>query len=460
MDDNEFPFPSPFDTENPQKQKTAGPFRIMFAHQLIREKNGWRENLKNDKMIDSWMEEAIGNGLKVGEFAAVLEQLKYYDSQATESMDVGVVDGTRLSDTLISEQLKNELVETVNDLLDKSHKKDYDPGTDDLVVNLLDPKLYGSVSGVTRITDFDLDIENCLRNIGNGKAKAESRIGCGPVPVVCQLLPAEFHVKETGQVKINSYINNLHPQHDAKLYSLIESIFSCFIPLFNGVLHDLLHDKPTKVRNDQKKQKLDESYTKTYLHGRDIQVIVRMKSIELTTEKAEFDGGDWHIEGEQNEHIVASGVYCFHTENITESRLYFRQLRGQNQEMGSIATPENRLIAFPNICQHRIGPLKLVDKSKPGNRKILVFFLIDPTARILSTRNVPPQQLSWYEDELLKIPPFDRLDEYAVRYITRCLEWPLSMEEAISFRNKLIRSRKEPFPSGPGMFYGGDVRID
>lgn len=119
--------------------------------------------------------------------------------------------------------------------------------------------------------------------------------------------------------------------------------------------------------------------------------------------------------------------------------------------MGSIATPEN---PFPNSCQHRIGPLKLIDKSKPGKRKILVFFLIDPNARILSTRNVPPQQMSWYEDELLKIPPFDRLDEYTVRYITRFLEWPLSMKDAISFRNKLLRSRKEP-----KMGCGGGVRI-
>lgn len=241
--------------------------------------------MKNGKMIDSWKEEAIGNGLKRGEFAAVLEKLKYYDSQTTESMEVGVVDGTRQSDTLISKQLKNELAETVNDLLDdRSHKKDYDPGTDDLVVNLLDPTLYGLVYGVTRITNFDLDIENCLRHIGNGKAKdADRPIRCGQLPVLHQLLPAEFHVNETGQVKISSYINNLHPQHDAKLYLLIERIFACFVPLFNGVLHD----KPTKVRNDRKKQKLDEPCTKTDLYGRHVQVIVRMKSIELTTEKAD-----------------------------------------------------------------------------------------------------------------------------------------------------------------------------
>lgn len=434
-------FPSPYDTKDPQQRK-AIELRIMSASQFIREIKGWRKNLRNEKMLENWKEKAIDNGLNPSEFTAVLEQLKYIDNLATESIDVGVVDGTRLADDLISKELKNEFVKTVEALLDKSEKKDYDPGTDDLVVNLLDPSLYCSISGVTRITDFDLDVENCLLNLGKGKPKATKR--SGPAPVVYQLLPAEFHVNKTGQVKINSYINNLHPTIDANLYSLIERVFTCFVPLFNSVLYYLLGEKPTEEPKNHKRRKLEGSCTKTYLHGRDIQVVVRMKSIELTPEKPEFEGGDWHIEGKKDEHIVASGIYCYRSENITESRLHFRQLRGKNEEMGSLATPENRLLAFPNICQHRIGSFKLEDKTKPGFRKILVFFLIDPTTRITSTRNVPPQQMTWFEHELLKIQPFDRLDEYTVRYITSFLEWPLSNEKAKAFRTKLIQTRKAP----------------
>jgi len=40
---------------------------------------------------------------------------------------------------------------------------------------------------------------------------------------------------------------------------------------------------------------------------------------------------------------------------------------------------EGRCIAFPNIYQHRVSPFELRDKSKPGHRKILAFFLVDPT---------------------------------------------------------------------------------
>lgn len=444
MDDDYVSFPSPYDTVNPQKRKTAVGLRIMAASQLIREKKRWRKNLTVDAMIENWKEEAIGNGLKPIKFTAVLDQLKYIDSLATDSIEVGAVDGTRIADNLIPKKLKNEFVEVVNAILDESDKskKNYEPGTANLVVNLLDPSLYCSVSGVTYVTDFDLDMENCLLNIGKGKREAaqRKRYTCGPVPVVYQLLPAEFHVDETGQVKINSYINNLHPTIGAELYSLIERVFTCFVPLFNGVLYDLLGESPDEVLKNHKKQKLEGSSNKTYLHGRDVQVIVRMKSIELTPKK--FGGGDWHIEGEENEHIISTGIYCFHSENITESRLYFRQLRGQNQEMGSIATPENRLLAFPNICQHRIGSFKLKDETKPGFRKILVFFLVDPTIRITSTRNVPPQQMKWFEQELLKIPPFDRLGE-TVCHITRFLEWPLMTKKAMTFRNELIKTRKE-----------------
>lgn len=376
--DEEFTFPSPFDKKIPQKRKTAPQFRIMSASQVIRYRIGWREQLTNDEMIGNWMAEAIGNGLKPFEFAAVLDHLKHCDKLANGSVEVGAVDGTRQAD--IPEQLKNEFVATANNFLSKSTSKDYDGGTDDMVVNDIDPRLYASVSGVTRLTDFDLDLTNCLRYVGVGEPKDEfimrghrNRVSSPFLITVYQLLPAEFRVNETGQVKINSYINNLHPKNEANLYSLIERVFACFVPLFDGVLHDLLSAGSTEAMNlnSFKRRKLD---TQPYLHGRDIQVIVRMKSTELTPEKPEFNGGDWHIEGEENDHIIASGIYCFQTENITESRVYFRQLRGKNQEMGSIATPENRLLAFPNICQHRSGPFQLLDTTRPGFRKILVFF--------------------------------------------------------------------------------------
>lgn len=40
-------------------------------------------------------------------------------------------------------------------------------------------------------------------------------------------------------------------------------------------------------------------------------------------------------------------------------------------------------------------PFTLADRSKPGHRKILALFLVDPHLRVISTANIPPQQEDW-----------------------------------------------------------------
>jgi len=242
---SEFSFPSPFDRKPYHKQKTPIEFRIMTASQRIREKTGWREDMKSDDIINIWREETINQGLKAEDFDCVMKQLKYFDNitaLAAGSVDIGAVDGTWQGDKLVGEQLKREFMKAVDNLSDKRCKKDYDPGSDSLVINVIDPSLYCLFNDVTRVK---LDAVPSLRYIGGGK-KLDAPIQtlhCGSETKMLhyQLLPAEFHINATGQVKINSYINNVHPIHDGLLYSLIAKIFECFIPLFNGVLKDLLN---------------------------------------------------------------------------------------------------------------------------------------------------------------------------------------------------------------------------
>ncbi len=138
-----------------------------------------------------------------------------------------------------------------------------------------------------------------------------------------------------------------------------------------------------------------------------LQVIVKMASIELTPEKPYFPVGGWHvrtcfkhspayqgnpidradkkqIEGQMNEHIVATALYYLDSENVTPSQLSFRMSTEEEQEelqdlvgqdqyqffervygtglseshdagsdrvqpYGSVETPEGRLLAFPNV---------------------------------------------------------------------------------------------------------------
>ncbi|KAJ6184217.1 hypothetical protein N7519_005518 [Penicillium mononematosum] len=56
-----------------------------------------------------------------------------------------------------------------------------------------------------------------------------------------------------------------------------------------------------------------------------------------------------------------------------------------------------RLLTFPNTLQHRVSPFSLADNTKPGHRKILALFLVDPNLRIISSANVPPQDELWWK---------------------------------------------------------------
>lgn len=65
------------------------------------------------------------------------------------------------------------------------------------------------------------------------------------------------------------------------------------------------------------------------------------------------------------------------------------------QHLGSIKCSTGRTVIFPSMVQHRYTGFELLDKTKPGYLRVLVFYLVDPNIRIISTANVPPQRLDW-----------------------------------------------------------------
>ncbi|CAF3414500.1 unnamed protein product, partial [Rotaria sp. Silwood2] len=309
-----------------------------------------------------------------------------------------------------------------------------------------------------------------------------------------QWLPAEFNVSNDGKVKIESYINNLHPTENKDLYELIEEIFETLIPLFNKVLTNLIDNqtkqnriivdpyswydnsnsynafgnRPIKlpdVGEFQMPSSTSSKMSNIDLRGRKLQVIVKLANIVLTPDNPKYPGGVWHVEGMENEHIVATGIFYYFNSNITQSDLQFRTVirepdyqqsddRGVrtvygltnegplNQILGEIITQENRCIVFPNIYQHRVAPFQLEDRTQSGYRKILVFFLVDPSIRILSTANVPPQQSHWMPNIIRTISPFDQLPSIIVNKIMSYIDFPMSMNQAKQYREKLMNERK------------------
>lgn len=200
-----------------------------------------------------------------------------------------------------------------------------------------------------------------------------------------------------------------------------------------------------------------------------LQVIVKLANIHLTPEKPSYDGGTWHVEGLRNESICATALYYYDNENVTASTLSFRtgvdaeDLRenfqyeqgdrsamvqlydgyvfsaewGATQELGRAATVEDRLLVFPNVYQHKVSSFELVDKTKPGHRKILALFLVDPATRIVSTQHVPPQQLGW-----ASLPGVDgRLPPEVASMVEEELGCPYSLDEAKELRLELMEER-------------------
>lgn len=68
------------------------------------------------------------------------------------------------------------------------------------------------------------------------------------------------------------------------------------------------------------------------------------------------------------------------------------------QRPGSIKCKLGRTVIFPSTVQYRFTHYELKDKSRAGYSRALVFFLVDPNIRIISTANCPPQRLDWTLD--------------------------------------------------------------
>ncbi|KAJ3118951.1 hypothetical protein HDU96_005188 [Phlyctochytrium bullatum] len=169
------------------------------------------------------------------------------------------------------------------------------------------------------------------------------------------------------------------------------------------------------------------------LRGRQLQVIVKAASIHLTPENPRYPGGGWHLEGTENECIAATGILYYSVSNIKDARVEFREVYGiqhmnsfQSYLLGDVkrvfgavahesinvqscghaeASRTGRVLVFPNSNQHRVPPFELEDPTKPGHRKMLVFFLVHPDTRVPSTLNVPPQQMEWGLEELQRVLP-------------------------------------------------------
>lgn len=200
------------------------------------------------------------------------------------------------------------------------------------------------------------------------------------------------------------------------------------------ILRKAVHPEPGSPGDDNRSYQVPpECRLATKFKESGLQIIVKMASIELTPDKPVFPAGGWHIEGQMNECICATALYYLDSENITPSHLAFRMETSNDEDIpyeqgefdwheqvygtyvsvgagsfclqnyGSVETKQGRLLAFPNVFQHRVSSFQLADPTKPGHRRFVALWLVDPHRRIISTANVPPQQRSWWAESVLGV---------------------------------------------------------
>ncbi|KAJ2636597.1 hypothetical protein GGF40_002904 [Coemansia sp. RSA 1286] len=520
--------------------------RIRAASGAIRMKLDWITKMHDQTIRDRWTAEAIAQGLTEKELAYLFDELQYYAALHVPGSNIFMssVDRVWYSDQLIDGETAQKLRAHAAEM-EAAPDKDWHPRSNDQVLNLIHPSLFPLDYRKTPFVETPiktpaaaLEMQTFGRfpgSISAWKKAVEAVYGDQTAPggrgyyvpqstdrVASERfcwLPTEFDVAPDGAVEVASYINSLHPAKHAAVYPTIATIFGQFVPVLEQVVTDMVHRRQPRVvpdpfnwfdnsdePQDVNREQYDEEYdlwsesrpfiepqpepfttpdrptTPYSLKGRRLQAIVKMSNIVLTPDNPVYEGGAWHVEALANERIIATGIYYYDVENVTENELDFREpvdeeidyeqsdQRGLDlaygmftrsreegeddefeipisQEIGGVRSKQGRCLVFPNVYQHRVSGFELADKTKPGHRKILAFFFIDPSTRIPSTEIVPPQQQDWWAESAMAAGPLADLPLVVGREVLKNIDFPVSLDAAKKLRLELMDERSAQNPS-------------
>ncbi|MDQ0585727.1 hypothetical protein QF030_007905 [Streptomyces rishiriensis] len=428
---------------------------MMQCSSHIRAKPGWFDKMRDADIVARWTQEAVAQGLTEAQVRYVLAELLHYAElrDGRTGIEVSAVDGVWQSDLLVDDKLRSRLREAVRVLEQVPEaEKDWHPGSGGQVLDLVHPSLFCLVRGVSVApeeawqnptdrysryefsekfqwlpTDVDVsdDGDVTFRSyVNNVHPEAHRELASvlpdlfacvrpllenvltdlrHPRPLRIEADPFGWYDSEPEYPEKSSYSDD---GAHAEALRAWEEAQDDWWENRSPVVPDAPAFTPPESPGES---------ARVDLRGRRLQVIVKLATIHLTPDKPEYPGGSWHVEGMMNERIVSTCIYYWDSENITESRLSFRAALDDpnyeqnddnglrevyglededalNQMLGSASTPAGRCLAFPNILQHRVGSFRLTDPARPGHRKILAFFLVDPSEKIVSTSDVPPQQ--------------------------------------------------------------------
>ncbi|MFD3475849.1 DUF4246 domain-containing protein [Streptomyces sp. NPDC058695] len=460
--------------------RTLRELQMMQCSSLIRAKPGWFDKMNDADIVARWTQEAVAQGLTEAQVRYVLAELLHYAAlrDGRTGVEVSAVDGVWQSDTLVDDKLRSRLSEAVRVLEQVPEaEQDWHPGSDSQVLDLVHPSLFCLVREVSGAperawqnptdrysryefsekfqwlpTDVDVsdDGDVAFRSYVNNVHPETHRELASVLPdLFARLRPllenvlTDLRHPRPLRIEVDPYgWYESEPEYPPKSSSSDDGAYAEALRAWEEAQDDWWENRRPAVPDAPAftAPELPDESARVDLRGRRLQVIVKLATIHLTPDNSEYPGGSWHVEGMMNERIVSTGIYYWDSENITESHLSFRAALDDpnyeqnddnglrevyglenedalNQLLGSTPTPAGRCLAFPNILQHRVGSFRLMDPTRPGYRKILAFFLVDPSEKIVSTSDVPPQQ-PWSDTSTM------------------------TLEQAKNYREQLMQERK------------------
>jgi hypothetical protein len=313
------------------------------------------------------------------------------------------------------------------DKLNAESIADYHPGSNNVVRDIVHPSLFPFVEGVSTVTGLAGDFAKVGGNSLEGNRK--DMWGRPYETSKYQWLPSEVLVSDTGKCKFETYINNLDQKKHDGIYLALEELLSRCLPLLEA---SWAHGSSIEVADSD--EDFDDSDMEAgdpkemedrSLRNRTIQVITKIVDFELPA--GGKHEGVWHVEGMSHENIVATAEYilqkddCLSGGNLEFQRQFTRgeggsMFRGFSQcrpsslnylvekglvPLGHLPLPVGRLASWPNSHVHRVTELRNTG-SALAKRRIVVFWLINPDVRIVSTKNVTPQQATMSMDDAHK----------------------------------------------------------
>ncbi|MFG2869515.1 DUF4246 domain-containing protein [Streptomyces sp. NPDC048338] len=435
--------------------RTLRELQMMECSAHIRAKPGWFDKMNDAGIVARWTREAVAQGLTEAQVRYVLDELVHYAAlrDGRTGIEVSAVDGVWQSDTLVDDKLGSRLREAVRVLEQVPEaERDWHPGSDGQVLDLVHPSLFCLVREVSGAPErawrnptdryskhefsekfqwlpTDVEVGDAgdvaFRSyVNNVHPETHHELAAVLPDLFARMRPLLENVltdlRHPRPLRIDADPYGWYdsePEHpdrssygDAAAYEEARHAWETAMDDWWENRRPVVPDAPSFTAPEAPGES-----ARVDLRGRRLQVIVKLATVHLTPDKPEYAGGSWHVEGMLNERIVSTGIYYWDSENITESRLSFRAALDDpnyeqnddnglrevyglededalNQLLGSASTPAGRCLAFPNVLQHRVGSFRLADPTRPGHRKILAFFLVDPSETIVSTSDVPPQQ--------------------------------------------------------------------